>query len=339
MKKLFFTSLIVCASAIEGFAQPTLSAATNNPVVGDLFIGHHADTAGPTMGIPGAGVTWNFTALIETSRDTTSYVSCPATPYCDSFSGSTVVMKNGDTYQYCVTSPGKFTILGAFADGALLKFDNTKDVLRFPMTYGTIQIDTVVTAMPPSGGAGIVMKHIDSTTADGYGTLKLPSGTYPNVLRLHIVTHNVVTIEFPDTVLTMESREEGYEWYMPGFHSPLLTMSYDSTGGNHLTDIIYYTKPAPAATAIAEVETVKKLNVYPNPASDAVNIQFDVESPGPTAITLKDLAGRTVASTEQYMSSGNYVLDYKLPAVPDGLYVLSVQYSGGMLTNRLIIKK
>jgi hypothetical protein len=46
MKKQFLLGLIICAASATAIAQPTLTAATNNPVAGDVYYGYSVDTAG-----------------------------------------------------------------------------------------------------------------------------------------------------------------------------------------------------------------------------------------------------------------------------------------------------
>ena len=76
MKKTLQVALILPGVANALYAQPTLTAATTNPVAGDIFCHHQCNQAGITKGSSGAGVTWDFSSLTQIAADTLSYMNC-----------------------------------------------------------------------------------------------------------------------------------------------------------------------------------------------------------------------------------------------------------------------
>ena len=80
--------------------------------------------------------------------------------------------------------------------------------------------------------------------------------------------------------------------------------------------------------------TVKKAQVYPNPADKEINVIVPAESKG--SITMYDFAGRVVL--QQEVSAGN--TDYKLntSAVATGSYMILVQTQFAVQNSTVIVK-
>jgi len=173
---------------INAIAQPTLTAATGNPVVGNVFYGHdQADTTGISKGASGAGVIWNLAFLDTTTTDTTLYLACAGTPYCDSFPGSTLAIFEGEGYYlYFIADASEFAISGqgepdtGAGGGGCLYYPVPQSLFNYPTTYGSVYADSFYSDQPVGHNYSY---GIDSFIADAYGTLILPSGTYNNVLR------------------------------------------------------------------------------------------------------------------------------------------------------------
>jgi hypothetical protein len=75
-------------------------------------------------------------------------------------------------------------------------------------------------------------------------------------------------------------------------------------------------------------------NVYPNPASDVLNIKFDANSE--TSVNLVDLTGKIVAS--QNAQAGAVTTEFQLSDLNAGIYFVNVQSSNGSATQKVVIK-
>jgi hypothetical protein len=338
MNKQLLFALFTFASASTAVAQPTLTAATNNPVIGNLYIEHKADTAGKTPGPSGANVTWNFSTLTEVERDTTRFISCAATPMCDSFPGANIVAYNSNGYLYAATSTAGYKLLGGYHDTTIMHFSDPQNMMSYPVTYNTVQKDTVVTAVP-AGGLPVDIVRYDNILADGYGTLKLPSGNYANVLRLHMTSMDVLMVTLPDTILSDTSYSESYAWYASGFHSPLLTMNIDSAMGvKSVSGMSWFSKPGTVATNVI-TRPGAGITVFPNPATRDINIDYNSLASGLATVTLKDLTGRTTISWSEHVRPDINRLHYTLPQLPEGMYVLSIQTENDIISEKIMISK
>ncbi len=304
------------------FAQPTLTAASNNPVVGDVLFFHACDTTGVNMGTTGASVTWNFASLSQTGLDTTTYVSCPTTPYCDSFPGSNIAATDQHgNYSYYVTNSGALSYLGYQNSTTSLHYTNPIDYIYFPLSYNSQHTDTGVNTF--TGGN---ITYIDSFKCDGYGTLILPSGTYYNVLRIH-ETQNAIETYLSSTYYW---RSEYYLWYIAGTHAALCYMGYDTTGtgSSHISYVGYTSRNTTAVPNV--ILNQGTFNLFPNPAYDALNIETD-----PAVFSNCSITNYIGAVVMQYdIRSAQTTLDIK--NLPPGLYYFKITGASGSAIKKFV---
>jgi len=346
--------LIGFTIAIDTIAQPTLTAANGNPVVGDQFYGHdQADTTGISKGASGAGVTWNLAFLDTTTTDTTLYLSCASTPYCDSFPGSTLAVYGGSgDYSYFIADATQFAISGVgepdTGGGGCVYYPVPQSFFNFPNTYGSVYADSFYSDQP----LGDYFSYgIDSFISDAYGTLILPSGTYHNALRVHLISYetDIFYLTSPvDTIYdTIASRAETYFWFDTGFHNPLLIMSYDTSGAlTYLSDAEYYSKGPDSiphvdtVSGIARIANESALQLYPNPASDYLHIKFTSAFDQRIAVSTIDMIGRVVIQNRAVnVKEGMNDVSYNVAHLPPGLYFIKIQTAGNAYMEKVEIER
>jgi thiol-disulfide isomerase/thioredoxin len=81
--------------------------------------------------------------------------------------------------------------------------------------------------------------------------------------------------------------------------------------------------------------TVEGLNVYPNPATDVLNVTFDGE--GEHTVALTDLSGRTLA-TQSYDAQGSVVVTFPVAGLAKGSYIVTVSNNAGTHAENVVIK-
>lgn len=323
-------ALIAVCSTVSVIAQPTLTAATNNPVIGDAFTIHYCDTNGISRGASGASVTWNFGSLSQTSTSTETYIAC-AHPYIDSFPGSTIANTDGaGNYTYFIADVNKFSVTGVYNVATGYQYyTNPATMISYPATYGASHIDTGLIAIP-FGSLAV----IDSSTNDGYGTLVLPSGTYTNVLRMHAIFHISDNVTWADY-----QRFEEYRWHVQGFHDPLLAIGYDTTGGHaHISSVEYYTQHT---AGISEINgNAMNMEVSPNPATDVVNIKFNLTESAPVTITLCDVVGKVVRNIcNTRLSEGAKNLECPVADLSAGVYFIHLANENNNIVKKIVVTK
>jgi hypothetical protein len=344
MRKLFILILLGAVN-FAAHAQPTLTAANSNPVLGDVFYNYYSDTSTIFPGPSGAGVTWDFSYITVSTRDTTTLVTCSVTPYCDSFPGSTIVEFTGldSAYVYLAPSTATLEYLGGYMPVDLggvnfVYLPIPSKMGPYPKSYGSTWRDTnyqkydvVSTSMYDH------TLFAQKSTADGYGTLITPQGTYTNVLRVH-----TTSISF-DTNFYYNSSgidtNESYKWYAQGCHTPLLTIVYSvytSFGGSPDIEFstMYYPEAVPHFANIAE-----DFQVYPNPTSEFIHVKNEQGNLQNVEISLCDITGREVWKSEKSTMQNQDELVIPVSLFASGIYLLRIQTESGSVIKKLEIDK
>lgn len=203
-------------------SYPTLTSSTNAPAPGDVYYLHTSQhNTMLNVGAGGTDAVWDFSTLSDDSKDTITYIAVAATYYASLFPSSTVAEKYGDSaFNYYRSDASGFSYLGQ-KNKSTLAFQyiycDPEIATPLPLTYNTRYCDTAAYGV---GSGGCVNSYTDSIVCDGVGTLKLPTGTFTNVLRIH---------KF-GTDLMGQTKDRGYEWYVSGHHMPLLKIDNGPNG-------------------------------------------------------------------------------------------------------------
>jgi hypothetical protein len=114
--------------------------------------------------------------------------------------------------------------------------------------------------------------------------------------------------------------------------SALFKFKATSNYGNNI-----YVDNINIGTASLEALTQTSFNVYPNPASDLVNISFEGENTD-YSISLMDIQGRVISSREIANASGEQVVSFSTENVAKGSYIVTVTSNGSTTTKNVVIK-
>ena len=90
-----------------------------------------------------------------------------------------------------------------------------------------------------------------------------------------------------------------------------------------------------ATLGLVNNETIG-MSVYPNPANDILNVSFELE--GDAVITITDMQGRVVVSTEYSNLSGAQTIALPVAELLSGNYILSVSTEGASYNEVVVIK-
>ncbi len=92
-----------------------------------------------------------------------------------------------------------------------------------------------------------------------------------------------------------------------------------------------------AVAGLDEVQNAIAMNVYPNPASDEVNVEFTGNN-GDYSVSLLDLQGRVIYSTVSNNVVGNQTITVPVSAVASGSYIVKVTGNGVSKVQNVVIK-
>jgi len=87
-----------------------------------------------------------------------------------------------------------------------------------------------------------------------------------------------------------------------------------------------------------ENNTVINLNVYPNPADEMLNLSFTTSEMGEATISVLDVIGRAVYSTNLGTINGTYVYNVNTSSYAPGMYTIKLLFKNKEYNTKVIIK-
>lgn len=332
MKKQLLLPALLLSFGLS--AQVTLTYAVHGWQPGDNYNFVPCDTVGVNPGSSGTGQTWNFSTLNENGTpSTSSYVSPGSTPYSSSFPTATCANGASSSYYFYTTNSGGISIVGLGTAAYIMTYSNPDQLITFPFAYGNSSNDTHAASYTVSSFTG-TRGGYTNVTADGSGTLVLPSGSY-NVLRTKWIQQDRDSFAGSGFITTSTI----YSWYSANQKFPLMQiqfMSQVSSSGTTNSKVVYVN------SAVAGVENstlLSGLNCFPNPAQNELHINASLAAASDVTIELTDLSGRLVYSSDegrQPEGELNRVID--LSGMSSGLYLLSIHTGESVTTQRVAVQ-
>jgi len=89
--------------------------------------------------------------------------------------------------------------------------------------------------------------------------------------------------------------------------------------------------------AIFQDELFGEVNIYPNPATDFVNIDLNVFQPMSVQLSLTDLSGRQLLQSQYNLPSGQSNVRLDIPELPHGYYLIRLSNENGQSVLPIII--
>ncbi len=345
LQKLFTVASL--AFATMALAQPTLTALGMNAVVGDQLNNHTAGYTSP--GNSGANQTWNLSAMGTGTLNVYSGVTVASTPYAVNFPAANVALTStvSSQYIYYKTSSTALQLEGLAVNSGTTSvkfiYSNPEDFLHFPFSYNNTYTDPWQTTFS-TGGSQFLRRGNTTVTADGYGTVTTPAGTFSNVMRIHFVqiySDSTNISGFGPYVINYNNDE--YIWYLNNNHYPLATVSTLSTtssftnsvsqNGTYLTGII--------AGIESPSQYISAVNLFPNPASLSANLSISLTENKQVSIQVVNILGSEVGKSivSEGMQGKN---DYKLEVsnLSEGVYFAQISLNGVLASvQKVIISK
>ncbi|MEZ5014024.1 MAG: T9SS type A sorting domain-containing protein [Chitinophagales bacterium] len=314
-------------------AQPVLTSAEVGSIGDDINLKAY-NNAGFDPGAGGAGVTWDFSDItVSAGSGSYSFVDPAKTGDGGAFPGANIAASDGlGNFTYFSLTGTSYSLYGASAGGVIVPYSDPEKLLQFPFHFMDEFTDHLHAEF--TSGVDFVRDGDITVEVDGYGTLKLPSGTYTNVLRVKAVEDYQ---DVPDGIpLTYEYLFTEYYWYRPGTVGPLLEyFNQDVTiGGAPSNYKSLYVNDDIVLQINDQIPGAELVSVWPNPATAIVHIGgYDLT--GATDYSVTDMTGKSIVPITAV--PGMYGFDIDLSQLPAGIYMLELITPGG-LVNRQIQK-
>lgn len=319
MAKSIFTLFLLQLLVVQLQAQPILTSSLN-PSNGTTFTAYYLDNISINVGNAGANKVWDFSNISTNYTDITDYTyyNASSTPYANKFPDANLAVEVSSSpglYTYQKTTLTKIESMGYYSNQYSLFYSDYYIAMKYPFTYGDSYTDTY--AHPYSSGT-ITVK------ADGYGTLKLPYGTYTNVLR--VKTTDV------GTYYTMTT----YSYYAENcVGAPLMSISDNST--TKTVNLFWGVLTGNITTSLDEtIDTSNDIRIM-NTASQAGSISFSIIREQELEIKIYDQLGKQVQLyTKKKYTTGINKLE--LPQLRQGIYIIHFLDSDNKSTTFKIVR-
>ncbi|MDQ3045930.1 MAG: T9SS type A sorting domain-containing protein [Bacteroidota bacterium] len=330
------TGFVASAAAI---AQPTLTASGCNPTVGETFtLTNCPGTYSP--GTSGASQTWNLSSMSGTSAGATNVITASSGPNASSFPLATVG-NNNTTEGSCIyyqTSSSALKNYGIVAGTTVIPYSNPEDMLHFPFAYTNTYTDPWAGSFVSSGYT-FFRSGSTAVTADGYGTLTTPNGTYTNVMRIHFVQTYQDSADVGGFPYVIDYVNDEYLWYrdgMPhsalaGVYSLVATPGGTSPGGFYIS----------SAVGIEENSALTSMEVYPNPATEQLNVDLTLTESKNVEVRIFNSLGQQVQVINgENGAQGLNSLKVQVTELPEGIYFAQISLDGkASQTKRFVVSK
>ena len=330
---------------IKALAQiPTLTASTSNPAAGEVFYRYACDTTGITDLATGAAHTWDYSGLTVSNAigsDTCTrytFEACGSTPYCGNYTGTTLADEEigyqaGGTgtdtaYSYYTFNSSEYAELGTEESTGITVALPSFVLLDFPFTYNTVQPGGYHLVDEIYGADTVLGSTLDSVIGDGYGTLVLPSGTFSNVLRVHLLTHAIDTVHYSGITMYDTAYSESFLWFTPAFHMPLLAMSNGEVGGTPI-QVNLYTQ-VPLLSVQQTHRAAQSYGIGPNPAKNLVHV---AGIGGKLRYEIANVQG--IGMLSGILTPANDMMDVSI--LPPGVYVVRLVDEDGLVSTQMLV--
>jgi hypothetical protein len=286
--KNIFTAFILLFLVTTIKAQPQIYSNVL-PVKGDTILMSLDSTLVPP-GSSGANVTWDFSTSIKQDIFIERVYLDPAnTPYAVQFPNAKLCRTDGigSVYSYWDNSNTSKSIYYGFVEKNI--YDQNYHALplnyyRFPLIYGQSTVDSISAVTNPGGLVGPGKYKFN---ADGWGTLKLPNKTVPNVLR----TKSLIYIGDSNPPVNSYSLTVEYAWYQAFKKEPLLVISSVVIDHNLHKKFVIFDNTS--KVNVNEANIAESIQIYPNPTHDLLYLDItNSKSNDAVEISIFDVQGK-----------------------------------------------
>lgn len=337
---LFLSALSVFMIAFSGFQAKAQTLIAPYFLSGDSFT--TGVTGFITAGEPGENMTWDYSGIfVQDSYETIILPSSPSA-YEDDYPDANWIMYVAVASQsiYLNLGPDYFEFFGGVEQGSSYPLTNSERFFPYPFTFGDTWTDNMSGTLDV---AGLILNRTGTveSTIDGYGSISLPGGIQlDDVTRVNL--HREIT----------DSSEVGVDiyiidqirFYQGTMLAPLVNHSHlqvisplDTTIADYFEIIQGYTV---GIDQVVDQETGVEFGMFPNPATDKVQVVTSSFGNGGSAIEIievRDITGRLVEAVRPI--SGLNVTVFDVSSWMSGVYTVTVNPGeAGSTTKQLIIE-
>ena len=298
--------------------------------------------------------TWNYTTGFNTTYNTAeSFVAPSGNPGASTFPSATLASNQGaGTWGYLTNGSTGLHLVGVDVTvsgvSIAIPFSPAASEIPTPFTYGNTTGLVVYTgsASATVSGLPVIVKHraFRTVTADAFGTITTPTGTYSNTLRIY--THETysdsvfLNLGSPSFYQATYDTSINYSWYQNT--SNALVVSLDQKTSGLAKEIQYNTVANTTGINSINNHVTLSANLYPNPTSGVTYLSYENQTSANVTASIYDITGRQVATliNNQQQAAGKQIvtIDVNNLQLPQGLYMVQLTVNGAMKIIKLNVQ-
>ncbi len=334
MKKIMIIMSIVCLSSIGAIAQTVLTYNENAPQIGDVY--HiSGDNGSYDPGASGANQNWNFSAINPSFSYTTTAINPQTTPYAADFPEANIAFHyTGDNefYSYAQSSSSEFLNDGVGfvpeGDNSYIHYTDAVKLLKFPFSFGESYSDDYHASYSLVEGTETHEWGTITVSADAWGSVTTPVGTFDNCLRIKSVRNYVDSIWTSGIFLyATTSTQTDYDWFIPSLHSAIVSISVTANG----TSVTYLTN---VETILENSNMELPVSIYQNTGLNRIFFRIPDNIQGKITGGIYDLSGRLL----RRFSGMEVHNSLSIQSLTKGEYVIFVRHNGKLIGRKKILK-
>lgn len=315
-------------------AQPTLTYSGIMPVVGSSSTLNSCAWVSP--GSAGANQTWNL-PLSSTGTTTSTGVAPSSSPYASSFPSATVAFNSGGTWSFAKGTTSAWQNAGVVnGSGTVLAYSDMEDLLHFPFTYNNSYTDPWSVTYVQNTYT-YYRWGTTTVTADGYGTLTTPDGTFANVTRVHFYQDYKDSTYIANMPFVIDYTNDEYMWYLNGNHNVVAAVyTFTTSLGSPVTAGYYMSGVVSGVDE--QVPGLVSFGLTPNPATEQVNLSVNLTEAQEIGIHLYNSIGQEVnAPIINTGLMGDNTNSLSVAELPQGIYFVVLSLNGTRVSSRRLV--
>ncbi len=337
MKKNYFVIVAICLTSLSLTAQPVITYNGNAPQIGDAY-NLSGDIGSYDPGPSGTNQNWDFSNITPVFSSSPRAVDPASTPFSNDFPEATIAFaqsEENETFIYSQISTSEMLNVGLGNDPGnggnelIIHYTDAVKLLQYPFSYSDTYADSYFTAYSLMGEMLTHEWGNITVTADAWGSVTTPSGTFNNTLRIKSERTYTDSVWVSGMFIGANTyNQTSYEWYTSTSHFPVVSISVTSDG----TTATYRTD----GLGVGEGDLIhSQINAYPNPATNRIDVKLPKGSRVDMEIYVLDLQGKQVA---QLKNTGSNELSADISGLAPGEYVIPIKINSKKYTTAKFIK-
>jgi hypothetical protein len=331
LKKIYLFSLILVSTS---FVSQTLYS-PSIPASGVTYpVSVKSDTTSFSQQGP-----WDFSSTSTTSTENIRILPISTSPIASNYPNASHVKYEGgeqffigfDSNAY--TFHGEVTVLTS-------SYSSPLTIHPYPFSKGDIHTDSKLNIPFTVPGGPPFLERNDQVVSRALdtGVVTMPDGTIHNNALLVRSTRTFTDRQTgsPPCITTLDQ----YHWWIMGYAIPVVQISTLSQAGACPPSIPVKRSKFLIGNPFANVENINdvKINIFPNPTSGLLNIEFDNVDNKFSSISVLNVLGDKIYNDNLENETIRYSSQIDVSSYSNGIYFVRLTTKDGFVTKKIILQ-